>query len=471
MADEKISASPAASSLSGTEIVPVVQGGNNKRTTAQAIANLAPPPAWGDITGDLADQTDLQTALDDKADDAATTTALAGKANTSHNHAASDITSGLLPVARGGTGTATPGLVQGTNVTITGTWPNQTVNAAGGGGGNWGSITGTLSDQTDLQTALDAKAPLASPTLTGTPAAPTAAANTNTTQIATTAFAKTEADDAQAFAIQRANHTGTQAQSTVTDLVTDLAAKAPLASPTFTGTPAAPTATAGTNTTQVATTAFVTAADAVVTAAIPAAARTAISLTTTGSGAASYNNSTGVLNVPTPAGGGDVVNGGQASGGLTIGTQTNNPVKLLVNNVIVNELHAGGYMYSPDLGSYYRMANNIFSINAGGGIIEQTGSYHTVYAGSKYMQWIGGVLNLEGDAHLQNTLGGIAKEASARLQVDSTTKGSLPFPRMTSTQRDAISSPAAGLHIYNTTTNEVNFYNGSAWQKYSYTAA
>ena len=36
--------------------------------------------------------------------------------------------------------------------------------------------------------------------------------------------------------------------------------KAPIASPTFTGTPAAPTATAGTNTTQIATTAFVTAA-------------------------------------------------------------------------------------------------------------------------------------------------------------------------------------------------------------------
>lgn len=52
----------------------------------------------------------------------------------------------------------------------------------------------------------------------------------------------------------------TLAQSQVTDLTTDLAAKAPLASPTFTGTPAAPTAAAGTNTTQVATTAFVQAA-------------------------------------------------------------------------------------------------------------------------------------------------------------------------------------------------------------------
>jgi len=44
---------------------------------------------------------------------------------------------------------------------------------------------------TAAQTALDLKAPLASPALTGTPTAPTAAANTDTTQIATTAFVKT----------------------------------------------------------------------------------------------------------------------------------------------------------------------------------------------------------------------------------------------------------------------------------------
>lgn len=37
-----------------------------------------------------------------------------------------------LPVAQGGTATATPGLVAGANVTITGTWPNQTVNSTGG---------------------------------------------------------------------------------------------------------------------------------------------------------------------------------------------------------------------------------------------------------------------------------------------------------------------------------------------------
>ena len=43
----------------------------------------------------------------------------------------------------------------------------------------------------NIQTQLNAKAPLASPTLTGTPKAPTASAGTNTTQIATTAFVQT----------------------------------------------------------------------------------------------------------------------------------------------------------------------------------------------------------------------------------------------------------------------------------------
>lgn len=43
------------------------------------------------------------------------------------------------------------------------------------------------------------------------------------------------ANSSDATLLARANHTGTQAQSTVVNLVTDLAAKAPIASPTFTG--------------------------------------------------------------------------------------------------------------------------------------------------------------------------------------------------------------------------------------------
>ena len=45
---------------------------------------------------------------------------------------------------------------------------------------------------TTVQTAINSKADIASETLTGTPIAPTAAADTNTTQIATTAYVQTE---------------------------------------------------------------------------------------------------------------------------------------------------------------------------------------------------------------------------------------------------------------------------------------
>ena len=88
-----------------------------------------------------------------------------------------------------------------------------------------------------------------SPTLTGTPKAPTALAGTNTTQIASTAFV----------------------QDVVTALNNALALKAPLASPTLTGTPTAPTAAQTVNNTQVATTAFVKSAIAALVASSPAA--------------------------------------------------------------------------------------------------------------------------------------------------------------------------------------------------------
>ena len=52
----------------------------------------------------------------------------------------------------------------GTGITITA----GVISATGGGGGTWGTITGTLSAQTDLAAALALKAPLASPSFTGT---------------------------------------------------------------------------------------------------------------------------------------------------------------------------------------------------------------------------------------------------------------------------------------------------------------
>jgi hypothetical protein len=60
------------------------------------------------------------------------------------------------------------------------------------------------------------------------------------------------------------------------------------------------------------------------------------------------------------------------------------------------------------------------------------------------------------------TIGSASPNASAQLQVDSTVRGFLP-PRMTTTQRTAISSPAAGLVVYDTTLNVMTYYNGTLW--------
>jgi len=52
--------------------------------------------------------------------------------------------------------------------------------------------------------------------------------------------------------------------------------------------------------------------------------------------------------------------------------------------------------------------------------------------------------------------------ASALLDLTSTTQGLLP-PRLTTTQRDAISSPANGLFIYNSTTGQFNGFQAGVW--------
>ena len=138
-----------------------------------------------------------------------------------------------------------------------------------------------------VYTALSAKANLKSPTFTGTPKAPTAAQTVNNTQIATTAYVRTavdgKADAATTLAgygitdaytkdeVDAAIQTGTalDIDSTPTENSTHLvtsggvysavAAKAPLASPNFTGNPTAPTVSTEDSSTAIATTAYVNA--------------------------------------------------------------------------------------------------------------------------------------------------------------------------------------------------------------------
>lgn len=107
---------------------------------------------------------------------------------------------------------------------------------------------------------------LNSPALTGTPTAPTPDPAANNTQIATMAAVKTAIAGLVASApgtLDTLNELATALgndPSFATTITTNLAAKAPLASPALTGTPTAPTAAYNTNTTQLATTAHVYAA-------------------------------------------------------------------------------------------------------------------------------------------------------------------------------------------------------------------
>ena len=114
MADVKISELPSASTpLAGTEQIPLVQSSTTKKITVSNLltsANLGTPTAVN-----LANATNVPMAQ----------------------------ASGILPVVNGGTGTSTPAIVAGTNVTVSGTWPNQTINATGGGGS--GDVTGPAS--------------------------------------------------------------------------------------------------------------------------------------------------------------------------------------------------------------------------------------------------------------------------------------------------------------------------------------
>lgn len=67
----------------------------------------------------------------------------------------------------------------------------------------------------------------------------------------------------------------------------------------------------------------------------------------------------------------------------------------------------------------------------------------------------------DGNVSISNTF----PDASAQLDVVSTTKGFLP-PRMTSAERDAITTPAEGLMIYNSISKRPNFYNGLEWRNF-----
>jgi hypothetical protein len=100
-------------------------------------------------------------------------------------------------------------------------------------------------------------------------------------------------------------------------------------------------------------------------------------------------------------------------------------------------------------------------------------------AQGSFMQYASGFINLNPSFSFQSTtygtileissttgkflLGGGTQDASAKMQLNSTTEGFLP-PRMTNTQRSSISSPAIGLMVYCTDTIEgLYVYKSTGW--------
>ena len=120
------------------------------------------------------------------------------------------------------------------------------------------SIQSLWANAASQSQTIDLRANIASPTLTGNPRSVTASAGDRSTSIATTAFVMTQ-DDTRRIYVDTAIEANVTALTSATG--NSLSLKANIASAELTGTPLAPTASVGTRTTQIATTAYVMAQD------------------------------------------------------------------------------------------------------------------------------------------------------------------------------------------------------------------
>jgi predicted heme/steroid binding protein len=258
---------------------------------------------------------------------------------------------------------------------------------------SWGTITGTLSNQTDLQTALNLKAPLASPTFTGTVSGITKSM----------------------VGLSNVDNTSDVNKPISSATQTALDTKAPLASPTFTGTVSGitksmvglgnvdnttdlnkpistatqtalndkePTITAGTSNQyyrgdktfqSLVTTAVAEGTNLYFT---NARSRSSISLTTTGtSGAATYDNITGILNVPAYLGG--VTSFNTRTGAITL---TSGDVTTALGFTPVTDARTitiNGTTYDLTANRSWTIASGVTSFNTRTGAITPTAGDYT----------------------------------------------------------------------------------------------
>lgn len=124
-------------------------------------------------------------------------------------------------------------------------------------------------------------------------------------------------------------------------------------------------------------------------------------------------------------------------------------------------------------GLYNTTGSRNVSIGYLSGYLITTGSNNVVIGGnngssintlSNFMLFADGLGNerFRVDDGARMGIGATSINPSAKVQIDSTVQGLLP-PRMTTAQKNAIASPAAGLIVYDTTTNKLCCFNGTIW--------
>jgi hypothetical protein len=151
------------------------------------------------------------------------------------------------------------------------------------------------------------------------------------------------------------------------------------------------------------------------------------------------------------------------AGSLAIGT-TSITTKLSVFTA------AGGNTSGVSVGSTVGLLN-IWGGASSGVVFDVTNGTLNGSTGTDLLFRQGGLTSMLINSSQQVGIGsGLSSvNASAQLQVDSTTRGFLP-PRMTTTQRTAIASPAEGLIVYQTDgTVGLYIYSGGSWKSLTMT--
>jgi hypothetical protein len=188
------------------------------------------------------------------------------------------------------------------------------------------------------------------------------------------------------------------------------------------------------------------------------------------------------LNVPSITATSNIDCPSYISQGATIGTKFNiNPLNTFSGTsgavIVLNVAHTSGGGFAPTSGTATHTIVNL------GSTINQTGGANGITRGLYVNPTLTSAVDWRSIETSNNTgwsiysagsaksyfagdiaVGTTTPNASAKLQINSTTQGFLP-PRMTATEKNAIATPAEGLVIYQTDgTKGLYLYDGAAWR-------